>query len=156
MGLVSKLLTTSACALDARVGWDRVPKPLGVLALVGLRERLRERNLHDVGLLVPSAEVTEKTRDARYTSGRQLDGTFNDLDNPLMGSIGQRFGRNVPLEYTFPERPPAILEPNPRIVSRELLTRERFVPATTLNVLAAAWLQFEVHDWLSHGKNEEE
>ncbi len=28
------------------------------------------------------------------------------------------------------------------------------MPATTLNVLAAAWLQFEVHDWFSHGPND--
>ena len=47
--------------------------------------------------------------------------------------------------------PSKVLEPNPRRVSLELLTRERFQPATTLNVLAAAWLQFEVHDWFSHG-----
>ncbi|HEX2069390.1 MAG TPA: peroxidase family protein, partial [Actinomycetota bacterium] len=37
-----------------------------------------------------------------------------------------------------------------------LMTRERFLPATTLNVLAAAWIQFEVHDWFSHGKNDPE
>jgi hypothetical protein len=45
------------------------------------------------------------------------------------------------------------LEPNPRLVSRKLLTREEFIPATIVNVLAGAWLQFEVHDWFSHGKN---
>ena len=39
-------------------------------------------------------------------------------------------------------------------VSRKLLARERFIPADTLNVLAAAWIQFEVHDWFSHGKGE--
>ena len=48
------------------------------------------------------------------------------------------------------------LEPNPRLVSRELLTRDEFIPATTLNLLAGAWIQFEVHDWFSHGKNEAE
>ena len=47
-----------------------------------------------------------------------------------------------------------LLEPNPRLVSRELLTRKEFKPATTLNLLAAAWIQFEVHDWFSHGKSE--
>jgi hypothetical protein len=46
------------------------------------------------------------------------------------------------------------MEPNPRLVSRELLTRNEFQPATTLNLLAGAWIQFEVHDWFSHGKNE--
>jgi hypothetical protein len=39
-------------------------------------------------------------------------------------------------------------------VSLELLTRDRFKPATSLNVLAAAWIQFQLHDWISHGHNE--
>jgi Animal haem peroxidase len=73
-----------------------------------------------------------------------------------MGMIGQRFGRNVPVAITEPEPLPDILEPNPRLVSRELLTRDEFIPATIVNVLAGAWLQFEVHDWLSHGQNEAE
>jgi hypothetical protein len=68
-----------------------------------------------------------------------------------MGSAGAHFGRNVPPEETQPYK---VLEPNPRRVSLELLTREEFQPATTLNVLAAAWLQFQVHDWFSHGTNE--
>jgi hypothetical protein len=60
----------------------------------------------------------------------------------------------VPPEYTVRETDP--LEPNPRLVSRELLTRKEFIPATTLNLLAGAWIQFEVHDWFSHGKNDDE
>ena len=39
---LSKLLTTTATALDRRFGWDKLPRPLGVLTLVGLRARLRE------------------------------------------------------------------------------------------------------------------
>ena len=30
------------------------------------------------------------------------------------------------------------------------------MPATTLNLLAGAWIQFEVHDWFSHGKSDAE
>jgi hypothetical protein len=142
--------------LDRRRRWDRLPKAVGILTLVGLRKRLRLRNLHDTGLPEADAALRERAQDERYTSARTVDGTLNDLDRPLMGSVGARFGRNVPLEHTFPESEPAILEPNPRVVSRELLTRDPFIPATTLNVLAAAWLQFEVHDWLSHGKAEEQ
>ena len=37
-----------------------------------------------------------------------------------MGSAGTRFGRNVPLEHTYPETEPRLLTPNPRAVSREL------------------------------------
>ena len=39
------------------------------------------------------------------------------------------------------------------MVSRELMTRESFTPATTLNLLAASWLQFQIRDWFSHGQS---
>jgi hypothetical protein len=154
--LFSKLLASTAHAVDRSVGWHRLPRPLGVLTLVGLRTRLRERNLYDTGVPAAPDELLDRASDPAWTSARTIDGTLNDLERPLMGSIGTRFGRNVPVDQTWPEQLPEILEPNPRLVSRELLTRESFIPATTLNVLAAAWLQFEVHDWFSHGKNETE
>lgn len=30
------------------------------------------------------------------------------------------------------------------------MTRKEFIPATTLNLLAAAWIQFQTHDWFVH------
>ncbi len=150
---LSKLLTTTAAALDRRFGWDRLPRPLGVITLVGLRTRLRHENLHDTGTI---ESVQPRPEGDRHLRTRTLDGSYNDLAVPTMGTIGARFGRNVPVERTHPEPLPALLEPNPRLVSRELLTRTEFKPATIVNVLAGAWLQFEVHDWFSHGKNVEE
>ena len=161
--------------LDHRFSWHRLPKPLGIVVLAELRKLLRDQNLYDTGqptgLSVPHAAGDPETSryltgsfavpsgngdgaEPRYKTSRTIDGTFNDLENPYMGSTGTRFGRNVPLEYTFPETEPRLLTPNPRHVSLELHTRDEFVPATTLNVLAAAWLQFEVHDWFSHGPND--
>ena len=145
---LSKLLAATAGALDRRFGWDRLPRPLGVLTLVGLRTRLREQNLYDTGAGGAKAAANSGAR-----GSRTLDGSYNDLERPAMGMIGARFGRNVPLDRTRPEPLPGLLDPNPRLVSRELLTRDEFVPATIVNVLAGAWLQFEVHDWFSHGKN---
>ena len=152
MSLLARMLSGPAHLIDRRVGWDRVPKPIGILVLVGLRERLRRRNLHDTetGRTVTPAPRPDDIH------VRTIDGTWNDLDSPAMGAVGARFGRNVPVRHTFPEELPALLDPSPREVSRKLLTRERFQPATTLNVLAAAWLQFEVHDWVSHGQAEPE
>jgi len=150
---ISKLLTSTAAALDRRFGWDRLPRPLGVLTLVGLRTRLRQRNLYDTGTVDSVSRVTSGRRHLRT---RTLDGSYNDLAAPAMGAIGARFGRNVPVDRTHPEPLPQLLEPNPRVVSRELLTRTEFQPATIVNVLAGAWLQFEVHDWFSHGKPEEQ
>jgi hypothetical protein len=146
------LFTDAAESLDRRVGWDRLPLPVAMLTLIGLRDRLREKNLYDTGR--GPLDRPDVSDHPRYLTARTLDGTFNDLDEPLMGSLGSRFGRNVPLESTVGETEDKLLEPNPRLVSRELLTREEFQPATTLNLLAGAWIQFEVHDWFSHGKNE--
>jgi Animal haem peroxidase len=142
--------------IDRRFGWDRLPPPLGVVTLIGIRNRLRQRNLTDTGLPAAGAELVSKAADPAYRARRSVDGSLNDLERPLMGSIGTRFGRNVPLGESFRGPETAMLEPNPRTISRELLTRERFLPAFTLNVLAAAWIQFEVHDWFSHGENEEQ
>ncbi|HZA24649.1 MAG TPA: peroxidase family protein, partial [Dehalococcoidia bacterium] len=64
------------------------------------------------------------------------------------------FGRNSPFSHSFPEKKPDLMEPSPREVSRQLLAREQFIPASSLNLIAGAWLQFMVHDWFSHGKND--
>jgi hypothetical protein len=154
-GILSRTLLGLAEAVDRRFGWSRLPKPLGILALVGLRTRLRDENLHDTGGPANEEAGTAGVPDPpeNYLTARTTDGTFNDLHYPRMGGIQSRFGRNIAVELTYPDPTPAIREPNPRQVSRELLTRDTFIPATTLNLLAGAWLQFEVHDWFSHGKN---
>ncbi len=72
-----------------------------------------------------------------------------------MGAAGCRFGRNVPLQHTFPDTP-NLLVPSPRHVSRELMTRDQFQPATILNLLAASWIQFMVHDWFVHDRSKTE
>jgi hypothetical protein len=152
--VLTKLFDRVAQWLDHRFRWDRLPVPIGLLTLVGLRHLLRAKNLYDTGR--GPRDRPDVSDHPDYLTARTLDGTYNDLDDPLMGSLGSRFGRNVPIEKTFAEPDDRLLEPNPRTISRELLTRDAFLPATTLNLLAAAWIQFEVHDWLSHGKNEPE
>ena len=150
----TSLLDSLAEALDRRFGWDKLPKVIALPTLIGLRNRLREKNLYDTGRgQLDRPDVDEHKS---YLTARTLDGSFNDLSDPLMGALGSRFGRNVPLNHTYAEPTDALLEPNPRLVSRELLTRKQFQPATTLNLLAGAWIQFEVHDWFSHGKPETE
>ena len=115
---------------------------------------------------------------------RTLTGICNDIRNPLMGSTGQLFGRNVEFDSTFPELASnelvknrhgdrlGLLKPDPQVISRRLLTRIQSDPAkcndgqglpdnspkancdykkaSSLNVLAAFWVQFMTHDWFSH------
>lgn len=147
-----------AQTIDQKIGWDKLILPFGLAVLAGLRFILRERNLYDTATTIPSTEQPAPDGGGvRYLVARTPDGTFNDLDYPLMGSANSRFGRNVPLEDVLvDEKEQAVLSPNPRIVSRELLARETFIPATFLNLLAAAWVQFMVHDWFSHGKNQKD
>jgi hypothetical protein len=72
---------------------------------------------------------------------RTLTGICNDLDNPLMGSTGQLFARNVQFEATFPDLGKdelarnrhggriGLLTPDPQLISRALLRRPQAEPA---------------------------
>ena len=149
-GVVKRVFMRFTERLDRRYRWDHLPKPLSMVTLTGLRMTLRRHNLFDAtGETVPWGP--EPLPDGPRQLVRSSDGTGNDVTRPEMGSAGTLFGHNVPLSDTAPRD---VMTPNPRTVSLELLTRDKFQPATTLNVLAAAWLQFEVHDWFSHGSND--
>jgi len=144
-------------AIDKAWGWHRLPLPLALAVLEGIRMRMRQQNLYDPATPVYDQQMQPAVpTDDRYLTRRTADGTFNDLHDPAMGSVEMRFGRNVPLAQTYPSAGADLLEPNPRTISNELLARGAFIPATTLNLTAAAWLQFMVHDWLSHGQNSKE
>src|SRR5436309_15309559 len=84
MALADRLARVSELT-DRWVGWSRLPKPLGLAVLLGLREQLRADNLYDTGRgsddRPHAGEDGGSVRDART-----LDGTNNDLQNPLMGS----------------------------------------------------------------------
>ncbi|MFI5660382.1 peroxidase family protein [Streptomyces sp. NPDC051684] len=135
-------------ALNRYVPWHRLPVDLSLLNLVFLRKVLRRLNLIDTDVqeAPPKAEPVPVPVDERLRTERSYDGTYNDLSEPQMGAVGAAFGRN--LKPVF--RPDLFETPNPVTVSRSLLARESFVPATSLNVLAAAWIQFQVHDWVNH------
>ena len=145
-----RLFNTAFTKLNRCIAWHKLQPLLGVLNLLALRNLLREHNLHDTSDLMSRQSPGKCPTQDLVT--RRSDGKYNDLDYPDMGSAGERFGRNVPLEHTFPEPPPALLEPSPREVSRQLMARKTFIPARSLNLLAAAWIQFQTHDWFSHGE----
>lgn len=136
--------------------WHRLPTPLALLKLLTFRNRLRQENLHDTSQLPDPQRLPQPNPDTqgRHLTARTADGSFNDLQQPQMGMAGTRFGRNIPLTAIQPETGQQLMTPNPRVVSRTLMTREQFQPATILNLLAASWIQFENHDWFSHGDNQ--
>ncbi len=146
--LVDRVLQTFARCASALMQWHKWPFLIAIGTLVGLRVTMRWKNLYDTEVsppkLTPGGEVLTQ---------RTADGSFNGLDLPWMGMAGARFGRNVPINKTFGEQQ-SLLEPNPRLISNQLLARREFAPVPYLNVLVSAWLQFMVHDWLSHGVND--
>ncbi|MCX5381592.1 peroxidase family protein [Streptomyces sp. NBC_00091] len=135
-------------AVNRFVPWDRLPTPLGLLNLMAFRQTLRRHNLIDTEVheAPPKAQPVEPPVDEELLVRRSYDGTYNDLSAPRMGAVGATFGRTMPPVY----RPDRFDTPNPVTVSRELLQREAFIPAKSLNVIAAAWIQFQVHDWVNH------
>ena len=142
-----------AHTLDVRRGWDRLPTPLGLAVLIGLRDALRRDNLHDTGVLPALPQPPLPAPTPAVTAGRTVDGSWNDLEHPRAGMAGTRFGRNVPLDAVPRPTRAEVLTPSPRQVSRELMTRTDLAEATSVNALVAPWLQWMIRDWFSHGQS---
>jgi len=136
---------------EPRRVWFKWNFTTAILIILGHRENLRRNNLIDTETAPPAPAPVKDP-----VEFRTADGSNNDLAQPWMGMAGTRFARNVTLEAAFGETGDALMTPSPREVSRRLLARKEFTPVPHLNVLAAAWIQFMVHDWLSHGKNNPE
>lgn len=125
------------------IPWYKLPLWFSILNLFAIRNRMRKNNLRSP----PSSSKIPSPLNSLEKCGRSIDGSYTDLQKPVMGSAGTCFGRNmdVNLENDF-----QLMSPNPREVSRRLLARKEFIPATSLNLLAAAWIQFQIHGWERH------
>jgi len=138
--------------LNKLVVWHKLPAWFGIINLMALRYELRAKNLYDT---YPSDKDqgtpdANPMKDTRFYAVRNSDGLYNDLQQPLMGCTGMRFGRNMPRELTAHPNDTDLLTPNPREISEKLMKRKEFKPATIVNLLAAPWIQFMVHDWFGH------
>lgn len=133
--------------VNRRVPWHRIPSVLlQMLNLDALRHDLRQKSLIDTDPEepVPSARAVPPEPGAEHRVYRTHDGSYNDLSDPQMGAAGATFGRNMPPQV----QPDG--SPNPYEVARKLMDRQAFIPAKILNILAASWIQFQVHDWVAH------
>ncbi|MBD2774776.1 peroxidase family protein [Iningainema tapete] len=149
--LLTRLIEGVFAIVNRFVRWDKLPPWLGILSLSEIRTKLRKHNLYDTQTAASRASSPLPLRcPVHFLTNRSPDGSYNDLNDPTMGQADRRFGRNMPLDSVQRPSDRTILTPNPRLVARELMTRERFQPAKTLNVLAAAWIQFMIHDWFAH------
>jgi hypothetical protein len=135
--------------------WYRRPLFTGIMTLAYMRDLLNRRNLKSAypeGALVGFQEPGQTPPDGA-SHFRTANGSWNNFDDPMEGAAGTRFSRNVETEAIRPESGEQLLTPNPREISRKLLTREgdaKEVPF--LNLLAASWIQFQNHGWVNHGE----
>lgn len=150
-GIFERAFDSEVEKIDHKHPWYELPEPLGLIELIGIRNTLREENLQDTSRLPAIDSTKAPPFEERFEAERTPDGSWNDLVHGEMGMAGTRFGRNVPLEATWPDRR-RILDPSPREISRRLMTRDNgVIPASAGNALIAAWLQFMLHDWVRHG-----
>ena len=129
------------------IPWHRLPGLIGAFNLDFLRVELRNYNLHDG---YASADAQGKlgelpATEERYVGTRNSDGKDNSLEMRKMGCAGMRFGRNFPRKQCQKPTEDELWNPSPRLVSQTFMARkpEDFKPATTLNLLAAAWIQVD-------------
>ena len=137
--------------------WHRMPGQwLGYVNLFVQRMALQKANLYDTGVVRPANKAILPP-EAVDVKARTADGSYNDVRCPFTGMTGERLGRNVP--DAWPDG--KLYSPLPQKVAEELLARkvvdgnDIMIPATDLNMLAAAWIQFMIHDWFSHGDTDQ-
>ncbi|CAH1780638.1 unnamed protein product [Owenia fusiformis] len=154
--------TTTATPTDPSKWWLETP-PKDAIALALYQQHIQSNNIISSYSQdeVPSnpavcgdPRLAARTFNCTNNRARTIDGTCNDLDNPGVGSRSTRFNRNVPLNETAAENETLQATPNPRLVSEKLLQRKEFIPAPSINLFVAAWIQFMIHDWFDHGTND--
>jgi len=137
--------------MSNRQWYEKPSLIMQIHALSSLRDEMREKNLFEGDGIRPKDDLGEPTEQA--TRARTADGTFNDLSDPWMGAAGTGFGRNAPPSMTITHTK-KLLDPDPRLISRKLMARDSFKPAGIINSIAAAWIQFENHNWFFHGNGD--
>ncbi len=137
--------------MSAYLKWWIFGPLIGLLTLANIRCQLLENNLFDTYATGEWPSVVCEPDSLNY---RTADGSCNDLDLPAMGMAGTRMGRNIQPDYSWQDTD-KLLTPNPREVSKELLTRDEGIKEVPfLNYIATAWIQFMVHDWFEHGNRD--
>ena len=87
--LFTQLVSRGAERVDRAVGWSKLPTPLAVPVLIGLRQRLRDSNLYDVGRGRLDRPPNGSNGHRNHLHARTLDGTYNDLERSADGQPGQ-------------------------------------------------------------------
>jgi hypothetical protein len=138
--------------LFAFESWDRRGAFRGKLELAGIRADLNRYALQStygpgpVGGQQPGQHRPPWTERFRTATGAWT------TDDPMEGAAGTEIQRSGTPLWARRDRTTEDL-PDPRRVSRAILNSRAGVPREEvpfLNLLALAWIQAELHDWVSH------
>ena len=151
---------------------QRLPGPtrkwFQILKLAYMRETLFANNLvspYPDGVKTGYVDV-DADPPAWVKRWRTADGSWNDLRldsdgrmDPMVGAAYTRFFRNIGddrgIAGVHPRANPATNPVSVRELSRRILApKGARTEIPFLNLWAAAWIQFEVQDWISHGSND--
>lgn len=125
--------------------WYKYSMIKGLLYISKYVKRMQKENLFSTN----EDLIKNQKCEASMVTARQIDGSCNDLKFPLMGAQDTYFSRNMPVDLERTDLSKST-EPDPRLISRELIARDSFKQARYFNFLGAAFFQFVVHDWFSH------
>ncbi|MQL86595.1 hypothetical protein Taro_019124 [Colocasia esculenta] len=141
MSFGHKLIFLVVHGVDKMKLWHRLPVILGLLYLAGRRTLQESYNLLNVG------KIDTTSFDPEKYPYRTADGKYNDPKNASAGSQMTFFGRNVhPVDQKD-----QLTDPDPFVVATKLLERRNFInTGKQFNVIASAWIQFMIHDWVDH------
>lgn len=134
--------------------WPFAPFLVGLLWLVVYRLQVYHNNCFHMGDHKGPNERIKNNEPMVCTEFskkfREIDGLCNDLSKPIMGSTDGFVGRNSN-PVTNNGKDYDIMDPNPRLVSNMLFKKDVHQEAGFLNAIAAAWINFFVHDLIDHG-----
>ncbi|CAM6040673.1 unnamed protein product [Sphagnum compactum] len=140
--LLYKILFLIMHLFDKYLPWYKMPVVIGLFYLEIRRTVLYKHNLIPVGQT--KSKLTFNPKEYPF---RTANGMFNDPKNAETGSEDSFFGRN---NEPQPQRE-KIMDPHPTVVATKLLARREFIgTAKQFNLLATAWINFMIHDWVDH------
>ena len=149
--LGDRLLAAFAKATSAIAPWHKWPFPIAMPTLAGIRVIMRERNLFSTETAPPTVTPPK----GGFSDRRTADGSFNSAGYCPgwawrargSGATCRSKKPSLRLQRPYTNRTRAGSATNSSLAAS-------LCPVPYLNVMVSGWLQFMVHDWLSHGENQ--
>eukprot|EP00884_Botryococcus_braunii_P007947 jgi/Botrbrau1/17153/Bobra.0157s0047.1 len=130
------------------------PLTFGLLYLSAVRQDLVENHIFDTNGPDTLSYRQQCSNDRRF---RTYDGHCNAINLPKgnfdkvdVRSMGAKDTRFVFFHKPAPPKTDSLFDPVPFSVAEKMVRRGHQELAPIMNLLAAGWIQFNIHDWFNH------